>query len=1011
MWLDLLTTKSLFSLFPAGAVEAHELEKYVRQVKSGEILCIEGSSAKQLIIPIDADVYLFHKSAGKEIKIGNLAPGRSANLYCFLKGLPFQYSACVQTSGRIFEISREKFSEFMIRFPSLENYLLKVTESESFLRLSKQIRSQGMSSPFAVEFIEALTEEIIKPNNYILSRDVPANKAAFLTEGKFVKRSRASVAKSWLAPLNSWVGWPGLDDAVDVLAVGKSTYLSLLHDKIKELRSRYPDDYSKMDSWVRAGSISFKEDVDLDGAEVENVKDLFLGSVAKSSWQFKYPWVQQNDEMDCGAACLSMLSQYFGKDLNVPFWRSRLSTDKMGTSLYDMASTSENAGFISHCLEVASVKEVDKFLLPFIALRKYHYIVVYDYGKTHVTVGDPAIGVRKISHAEFEQGFEKVGLFLKPGADFSSLEESSSSWRHYLHFFQGLRGDLSLAFICSALGVLVSLVPPVLSQVILDDILVQKNFDLFWIVLAVSLGTVLLNSLIQWAESYYYIFIINKFNFRATSVFVQKMLSLPYQFFASRHVGDFTQRLGEISQLRSFVTNTLFGTVLSLLMISIYVVALCLINLKAAFVAIAMMPVLAFIPFFSTKILSRQWGEIFTRASEKSSYVTDLVKGIATIKSSGGETVSRLRFERKMLDLVKAESKFSFTALGVHTASSAYHQIMTFAIMGITVNMGMNGEMTVGQVISFSLIAGSIFSPLLALAKQWENFVEMKAVLGRLNDIFLSPSDSSLVKTGNRAKGTDLVGEIEFKDVWFRYGGEATDWVLKGVSFKIEQGQKVGIVGPSGSGKSTIAMLLTRMYEPTQGQIFIAGRDYREYDVRWLRDQVGLLLQESFLFEGSIAENIAFNTVEPNEEKLLRAIECAGASSLVEKKGGPFNGYVAHGGLGFSGGEKQKLSLARLFYQGPQILILDEATSALDGISEKEVLGQIRHEMSDKTILNIAHKLSTVKESDFVLVMNEGMVVDFGPVQHIAQNCLLFRKLFNLSLGAEALNDEEKRVA
>lgn len=1011
MWTELLRTKSIFSLFSTDVLSSLELQSFVRQVKAGDIICAEGSAADRILIPLDAQVHLVSQRNGQNSKIGNLESGRAANLYCVLKDLPFQYSVVVHAPGAVLEMPRSTFSRLFAQEPAVEGYLLKVTESDYYRKLSKQVRSLGAEAPFTVEFINSLVETNLTPNSYVASKDGSGSKAAFLIEGKFLKRSYSGGVKSWIAPLNSWVGWLGVSATVDVLAADRSVILSISHDALRLLRTQFPADFALVDQWIKSGVNEPAESSDGPGVEVDDVRDLFKGVVGSPAWKLKFPWVQQNDEMDCAAACLSMISQYFGKDLGVPFWRSHLSTDKTGTSLYDVALTSDKMGFISHCLEVPSVKEVDRFLLPFIALRKYHYLVVYDYNNTHVTVGDPAVGIRKITHAEFANGFEQVGLFLKPNGDFAKLEAESSQWRHYVQFFQGLKGDLSLAFICSVLGVLASLIPPVLSQVILDDVLVQKNFDLFWIVLAVSLGTVVLSSLIQWAESYYYIFIVSKFNFRATSVFVQKMLSLPYQFFSTRHVGDFTQRLSEISHLRSFVTNTLFGTVLSLLMISIYITALCLISLKAALVVIAMMPVLILIPIMSTKALSRQWGEIFSKSAEKTSYVTDLVKGIAAIKSSGGEMVSRFRFEKKMLDLVKAENKFSFTALGVHSASSTYHQILTFAIMGFTANMGMNGEMTVGQVISFSLIAANVFSPLLSLAKQWENFVEMKSVLGRLNDIFLSPSDKVENKVSRKVPPSQLVGDIEFKDVWFRYGGESTDWVLKGVNFKIENGQKVAIVGPSGSGKSTIALLLTRMYEPTQGQIFISGRDYREYDVNWLRNQVGLLLQENFLFEGSLADNIGFNTLEPDETRLAIAAEQAGATDLVEKRGGFFNGYVAHGGLGYSGGERQKIALSRLFYQNPQVLILDEATSALDGISEKQIVSQIEKQMSDKTILNIAHRFSTVKESQLVLVMNEGVVVDFGPIEYLQKQCPLFTKLFNLDAPTDESVVTKRRVA
>ena len=219
--------------------------------------------------------------------------------------------------------------------------------------------------------------------------------------------------------------------------------------------------------------------------------------------------------------------------------------------------------------------------------------------------------------------------------------------------------------------------------------------------------------------------------------------------------------------------------------------------------------------------------------------------------------------------------------------------------------------------------------------------------------------------------------------------------MLKGVNFKIEAGQKVSIVGPSGSGKSTLAFLLTRMYEPNKGHIFVDGRDYREYDIDWLRDNIGLLPQESKLFSGSLAENIGFRHLDIDEEKLQIAATRSSAIDFINKKPNAFQHYVPHGGHGFSVGEKQRIALARLFYQDPSIVILDEATSALDGISEKEVLTHLLKEMKGRTVINIAHRYSTVVRSEFAAVLFEGRCIGFGPLSYLKENNLVYRKLFS----------------
>ena len=1003
MWQGLLTEKSIFALFPDEVLKTFPVLDYVRKVKASEVLIAEGILFHELCIPLSAPLNLTtRKNTDPHAAVGTIQVGRSANLFSFLRMLPSQYSIVSESDCEVLMIPRAKIDHWLEKYPELKNYIFKTSESTVFRSLLQDLRYIGLSQNFTTQLIAKLEETDLLPHTYLCHTDQPAAAAFLLLEGKFLYRQDKTSQSSWIAPLKTWVGWNSSvlnqPDELSVLSLTKSNCLSIKAEDLRSLKNLYAADFEIMNKWVVDGQFHHfdrNEETEI----VDNVVDLFEGSIQSKRWKWNYPWIQQNDKMDCGPACLAMVSEYFDKDLGVHFWRSKLSTDRTGTSLYDLAKTTENAGFISHCLEVENLEEVDQFLLPFIALRKYHYVVVYKIKKNSVIIGDPGAGISEMSFSEFYDGFEKVGLFLKPTAEFLEHEETPSKWRHYIQLFQGLKSDMLLALTCSVLGVLVSLIPPIISQIALDDVMVQKDVDLLWWLIGTALGACLIAAFIKWAESYYFVYIMSKFNFRASSVFVQKMLSLPYQFFAQRHVGDFTHRLNEMAHLRNFVTGTLFGSVLNLITMVIYGCALFFINSKAAVLVLGLAPFYFLAPILTSNYLSKLYAQIFTKASAQSSFVTDIIRGVAAIKSSGAEMAARFRFEKRSLSLIKTQNQFAMTAVNIQTFTMGYNQFANVLILGFTVYMGISGEMSAGKVISFSLIANRVFIPLVYLAQQWDQFVEMKSVLSRLNDIFLAPSDQVQEKVrAGKMQLTSLRGEIEFKDVWFRYGGEASDWALKGINLKIEKGQKVAIVGPSGSGKSTLAHLLTRMYTPTKGQIFIDGKDYREYDVNWLRTQVGLLHQENYLFEGNFADNIALSENEIDEDRFLRALEKASASEFVQKKGGPYS-YIPHGGIGFSGGEKQKIVLARLFYQNPSIVVLDEATSSLDGIAEANILEQIRVEMKNQTVLSIAHRISTVQSSDYALVLWDGKVVDFGALEYLKSSSNSFQKLFNLPIS------------
>ena len=996
MWYEKIQFNSILSFFKLSNEEFRALEKYILLAGEGEIIVKQGAQLDAVFIPLTTTFSAEYHNGSITQKTGDITSGRSVNLFCYLRGIPLPNTVRSNSDGEYLAVPKSIFDKMLDSHPLIKDYLLKVTEEPDLRNISKELSEAGIDQQLIFKFVNFSVITTANPQEFLSHKGQLANQAVYLMDGKFLVHDSKLSKKSWIMPLKSWhfisecLNQSSL--TYSITSSEKSRYLAISSERLSELKNSNPGEFEKLTNFIFEGSEtpSTKDE----SVELE-LDELFMGSAEKKRIRFSYPFVKQNDEMDCGPACLSMISEFFGRKMSIQFWRSRLSTDRTGTSLYDLAVTTEKTGFISHCLEVENLKSVDSDLFPFVMLRKYHYLVVYKVTKNTAIVGDPAFGILEIPISELEQGMEKVGLFLKPNTDFYLLENSQSKWSHYVKLFSGLEKEMSLAFVCSLLGVLFSTIPPLISQFALDEVLAQKDTEMLWILLAVCAGVTLLSNLINWAKAYYFIYIMNKFSFKSTSILIQKMFSLPYNFFASRHVGDFTHRLSEMNQLRSFVTTTLFGVVLNMLSLFLYSGVMFLINAKLATLIVLLTPAILLIPLFFTKKLDRSYQEIFTKSSEQSSYLTDLIEGISVIKTSGAETVSRLRFEDKLIDLIKSQNRFSMVNSNMEFFSGTYLQATQFLVMCVSVYFGIKGELSAGQVISISLLANQMFTPIQAIANEWEQVVKVKSILSRLNDIFLTQSEKSIDSVSNRTKDRGaLKGEIEFRNVWFRYGGEGSDWVLKNINIKIEAGQKVAIVGPSGSGKSTLAALLTRIYEPTEGQIFIDGRDYRSYDIGWLRNQIGLLQQDNRLFNGTLAENIAISELDSNEDRLMESADHASAVDLIERRAGNWNQYIPHGGLGYSGGEKQKVALMRLFYKQPALIILDEATSALDGISEREIINNIQNLLKSKTILNIAHRFSTVKFSDYAVVMLEGRIVGYGTLDYLIESNQIFQNLF-----------------
>ncbi len=1006
--INILNERSLLGLFLELPVLQELVELFPPQTfEQGALIFVEGQPATHLGIILTGKARLASVGTdGSPIGLGDLIPYRSANLYSVIRGLPFQYSVVAAEKTEVLIIPWERLSSYFRAKPFLEGYLEFMTGTPVARQIRREIDDLECQKDFRTEFIGSLTQKTIPPEAWIAQQGELMSSAFFLTEGTaqvFQRADNKASGSLWAIPKNSWQLWAECLDG----SVLKYSFRSLLNvqaffvekKRLEEIRAKYPDDFKKYDQWVR-GATRNSSETDDRGTEIESLTELFPKLENKRGSYQKYPHVFQNDSMDCGPACLTMISKYYGKNTSIQFWRERVFTNQEGTSLFDLAKTTERNGFISHGIGVDHLREIEASYLPCIALRKYHYLVIYELRQDTVLLGDPAVGIYEMKLSEFEEGFEKALLVLKPNEDFSKLPTSKQGFSHYFGLFQGLSKEILCIFACSIILVLFSLFPPFLSQIIVDEVLSKKDLKLLAIVLGGAFLAVLCQGFSYWLREYYIYFLTSKFDFRSTSAFLRKVFSLPYTFFATRHVGDFTRRLSELERLRSFFSSVLVATILDLAVLILYAIVLFLYSPIVAVVGFVAAPLtIVFAHFFSIRLRTK-YSEVFTRRAKQESLLTDLVKGAGTIKILNGEVASRWRFEERLTKTLQSQYSYSMTGAGLASFTDAYSQIMKYGLMGFGAYWGVKGDLSPGQVIAISMLVGQIIDPFKSMAHNWSSFQEMKTILSRLDDVFLATSE---VIPGKRGLiKSKLTGEIEFQNVWFRYGGDSSEWVLKGASFKIKPGQHVAIVGPSGCGKSTIAHLLARLYEPTSGTIFIDGRDYREYDVNWLRSQIGLLQQEPCLFHGTIAENIAFGQPEFLETDLIKMSKMADAHNFISEKSLGYQYMITYGGLGLSGGQKQRLALARTLYARPSLVVLDEATSMLDGISESNLLKNVYSNYKETTILSIAHRYSTAKASDFALVMENGRVAGFGTHENLEAEDGLYTQLFGLRIRRAA---------
>ncbi|MBU6154806.1 MAG: ATP-binding cassette domain-containing protein [Bdellovibrionales bacterium] len=990
--------------------QASEIDELLQRselitLKAGELLCNDGEESQELFILIDGRLRLFTRNeAGERIQVGSLIPGRSLNIYSVIRNIPYQYGAQADTDSNVLRIPLGIFHSTFSRVSGLFNYLRQMTENQVFKKLTKEMDELGIGQKLKVFLLGNASILPLNPQQVILNEGGETTSIFLVQDGLvsgFQKKTGSGISSVWRVQEHCWTGLAeclsGAPGAATFKSTSKSTILRLERSVLIEAKTRFPEDFEAYCNWILklAPAPDVETIAENEGDDVD-AEELFSDSRVLRThprW-LRYPWVQQNDQMDCGPACLAMISKFWGNELSIQFWRQKLQTNQLGTTLFDLAETAEKFGFLTHPIGVEEIGDVDKGMLPSIVLRQYHYMVLYQVTTDHVILGDPNLGIRKMTLDEFKIGFEQAVLLLKPVREFLELRSPKSKYSHYLSLLRGYGREMGIILGISIMMVFLSLLPAFLLQLIFDRVIAQQDYRLLFLVLGLGIIGSVSTAVLGYARSRYIIYVSSKFDFIALSSFFRKLFSLPYDFIASRHVGDFTRRLTEMERLRDFLTNHLVAIVLDLITLAVFAACLYAFNPKIMIATMGMCSIMVFITVFFSGKLTDSYQRVFNSHAEQDSLVTDTLKGVATIKTLDCEVTSRWRLEERIATTLKARNEF-FTIAGLlGVVSESINEVGRFVLVGLCAYLALRGELSTGQVISASVLVTSVLGPFNNLAHSWSGIQEAKAIARRLNDIFLAESEKKVANQDALVKD-DFRGEIEFQDVWFRFGGESNNWALRGVSFKIEAGDSVALVGPSGSGKSTIGQLLGGLYSPTKGRILIDGRDIGDYDPSWLRKKMGFILQEPSLFQGSIAENIAMVSPEIDFQRVHEVASIADAADFISKKPNTINYVISHGGIGLSGGEKQRIAFARALYSDPRILVLDEATSALDGISEKAVMLALKGDR--RTIINIAHRFSTATASDYVILMDIGVIAGVGPHSYLSKTNSLYQQLFNLA--------------
>ncbi|MEA5603415.1 peptidase domain-containing ABC transporter [Nostoc sp. UHCC 0252] len=696
----------------------------------------------------------------------------------------------------------------------------------------------------------------------------------------------------------------------------------------------------------------------------------------------RYPFFAQQSASDCGAACLVMVSRYWGKRFSVNRLRDLANVDRNGASLRGLLVAAESLGFATRPVK-AGLQQLAKQSLPAIVhWEGNHYIVVYEITPKHVIVADPAIGQCTLSHAEFKANWTGYTLLLQPTANLKETQESSTPFWQFFELMKPHALVMVEVFIASVFIQIFGLVTPLFTQLILDRVVVQRS-ELT--LTAVGLGLLMFNLFrvaMTGLRQYLLDHTANRIDLALIIGFIRHTLRLPLSFFESHYVGDIISRVQENRKIQRFLSGEALSILLDLLTVFIYVGLMFWYSWKMALLILLIIPPFVLLALIATPFLQKNSREIFNGAAKESSYLIEALTGVRTVKATAVEQTVRWHWEELLNKEVKSNFSGQVISNRLQIFSNTIQALMTTALLWFGAYQVIHNQLTIGQLVAFNMLLGNIITPFQRLTVLWNQFQEIVIAMERINDVLDAEPEEDLHHQA-RQNLPYIQGNIRFEKVTFRYHSESDMNILENLSFEVKPGQMVALVGRSGSGKTTISKLALGLYPPTDGKIFIDGQDITSISLSSLRQQVGVVDQDTFLFGGTIRDNICLGHPGAALEEVMQAAKLAGADEFIKKLPMGYETQIGEGGGLLSGGQRQRIAIARALLGNPQLLVLDEATSHLDTESERIIQQNFNTILRGKTTLVIAHRLSTIQNADLILVLDRGVLIESGNHQEL----------------------------
>jgi ATP-binding cassette, subfamily B, bacterial len=706
----------------------------------------------------------------------------------------------------------------------------------------------------------------------------------------------------------------------------------------------------------------------------------------------KFPFYKQLDQTDCGPTCLRMIAKHLGKTYTLEYLREKSYIVRTGVSMAGIAEAAHSIGFRTKAVKIPFLSLEEDAPLPCIAhWRQRHFVVVYEIKKGKVYVADPGFGLVEYTYADFIQGWHGHGaddpgivLLLEASPAFFDTDGELAKEGVGINYFWGYvrpykRYMWQLVF-GMMFGFVADLVAPFMTQAIVDRGIEYKDINFIYMMTAGQLMLFFSQTGVGIIQTWIMMHMSTRINISLISDFLAKMMRLPIPFFESRNMGDIMQRINDHHQIEELLTGASISTVFSFVNFLVYATLLAFFNLKI-FVVFAVCSLLFFVwvSFFLKKRKELNFKN-FDRSAENQSKMVELITGMQEIKMQNSEQQKRWEWERLQAKTFKLSVEGLRVGQIQELGASFIGKLQSIIISLISAKAVVDGHNTFGTMMAIQYIVGQASAPISHFVDLIQHAQDAKISFDRLNEIH-KKSEENTENSFQKSLPEDR--NLYLNNIGFTYGIPGSPKVLKNINLVIPEGKVTAIVGSSGSGKTTLLKLLLRFYEPTEGDISVGNMKLSNFHTGWWRSLCGTVMQDGFIFSDTIARNIAIGEEYVDYDRLRHAIYIANVGDLLNGLPLGLETKIGAEGKGMSQGQKQRIQIARAVYKDPMYMFFDEATSALDANNERIILQNLNEFFQGRTVIVVAHRLSTVKNADNIVVLHQGEIVEQGTHQQL----------------------------